>query len=257
MRIVVSDYDGTIRHGGETRGDVAGAVRRWRAAGNLFGLATGRDLSMTDFEIRRLGLEFDFLVCMNGAALYDADRTVLEFSRIGDDLARAIIGHEATRHCSHLVLLGLGQTLLYDPDGSWHGARELPHRKVGLEEAMAARDLGEISFGYPGMDQARKWGAALEREFGDRVRAHPNMRVLDVNCRGVDKAEGIARVLELKGWSGCPVHTIGDGGNDVAMTGRFSGCCVPNAIDEVKEAAEREFGDVAEMLESLLAEGGS
>lgn len=255
MRIAVSDYDGTIRVGGETRGEVAEAVREWRRAGNLFGLASGRDLSMLDFEIDRVGLEFDFLVCMNGAALYDGDRALLEFSRLDDDLVRSIVSHEATRRSRHFVLLGLGEVLLYDPPGTWHGAGELPHRAVELEEALTARDVGEISFGFEGTAEASAWARALERDFAGRVAAHPNVRMLDINRRGVDKARGIARLLEIKGWSEHPVYAVGDAANDLGMVERYAGCCVPNAIPEVKRVAEREFCDVGDMLRRLLAEG--
>ena len=44
MKIFVSDYDGTLnRGGGVTERDLA-ALDAWQKAGNLFGIASGRDL---------------------------------------------------------------------------------------------------------------------------------------------------------------------------------------------------------------------
>ena len=46
MKIAASDYDGTLfRNEVIAKADVEG-IRRWRAAGNKFGVVTGRDYGM-------------------------------------------------------------------------------------------------------------------------------------------------------------------------------------------------------------------
>ncbi len=70
--IVACDFDGTLwRNHSVSREDIA-AIRRWEAAGNAFGLVTGRGIS-TLLEDLALCPPFacDFLICNNGALLCD------------------------------------------------------------------------------------------------------------------------------------------------------------------------------------------
>ena len=41
MKLIGSDYDGTLNHGGIDEAKLS-AIRRWREAGNLFGVVSGR-----------------------------------------------------------------------------------------------------------------------------------------------------------------------------------------------------------------------
>jgi HAD superfamily hydrolase (TIGR01484 family) len=71
MIIIASDYDGTLNHNGISEGDKA-AIKKFREAGNKFGIVTGRDLEMAmwvfhDFE--KVGLEVDFLICCTGGII--------------------------------------------------------------------------------------------------------------------------------------------------------------------------------------------
>ena len=70
MRILGSDFDGTLTHklGEETYA----AIRAWRAAGNMFGIVSGRPLSFSaEVQASYPELELDFFVGFNGAAVID------------------------------------------------------------------------------------------------------------------------------------------------------------------------------------------
>ena len=41
MRLIATDYDGTLTHGGIDE-EKLDAIRRWRADGNIFGIISGR-----------------------------------------------------------------------------------------------------------------------------------------------------------------------------------------------------------------------
>lgn len=56
--VVASDYDGTLHQGGISA-DVVEMIRRYRAAGNLFGVVTGRDYA-GGFQMFRQENRFPF-----------------------------------------------------------------------------------------------------------------------------------------------------------------------------------------------------
>lgn len=253
MRIVASDYDGTLCSHGRLLGDVLGAVRRWRDAGNLFGLATGRDFAMTAPEADKWKLPVDFYVCINGGAIYDKKRRLLNQTSLPDGLAPELMRHPAAAASMHIQISSAGSLRLVLREGSWFPrfAAGFDYAEVTLAEALAARDVGQISVAYADEDESRQWETALRRDFGDAITPHRNKTCIDINPRGVDKAYGLSWLLGHMGWAREDLRVVGDGFNDLAMIREFGGYTVPGAAEETAAAAVAVFADVPEMLERL------
>lgn len=253
MLIVASDYDGTLYSKGVLLGDVAEAVRRWRGGGNLFGLATGRDFSMTAPEADRWDIPVDFYVCMNGGAIYDEKRRLLHKTDLPNELIPELIRHPAADASMHIQLSSAGPLRVVLREGSWFPrfAAAFGYTEMTLEEALAVRDIGQISVAYRDEEESRSWEAALRRDFGDAITPHRNKTGIDINPRGVDKAYGLVRLLERMGWERERLHVVGDGFNDLAMIREFGGYTVPGAAEEVARAAAAVFAGVPEMLAAL------
>lgn len=251
MRIAVSDYDGTICTRGELMGEIVAAVWKWREAGNRFGIATGRDLPMTLHETKRRGIPVDFLICINGATIYDHDESLLQKRLIADDLVPVIMQHPAAMASMHLQLSGTGPTQLVLRQGSWFPKLGIPYREIDFDTALRLRDLGQISLAFPTEKECADWVFMLQEDLGDVVEPHPNRTTIDINQVGINKATGIADLMALKNWQGHEVYVIGDGGNDIAMIERYRGFTVPGASPEVTKAATKVYEDVAAMLNDL------
>ena len=78
MRLLATDLDGTlIFHHAVGQAD-AEALVRWRKAGNLLVLATGRSVRLVQHavEVARastgIGLDYDYAVCATGTTVIDA-----------------------------------------------------------------------------------------------------------------------------------------------------------------------------------------
>lgn len=252
MRIAASDYDGTLATWQGLIGDVVPAVARWRAAGNIFGIATGRDLPMILTETEKYGIGYDFLVCMNGAVVYDGDpaHTLLSSTLLPDDLHADLMRHPAGRASMHFQLSCLDELCVLLREGSWFPMLGIRYREVDFDEGLALRGLGQVSLAYKTVEECARWHAMLLRDFDGRITAHHNKTTIDINPFGVDKATGIEDVIRRKGWGGCGTPlVIGDGGNDIGMIKRFGGYTVPGADEAVLRAATRVFESVPAMLE--------
>ncbi len=73
MKILASDYDGTLRTEELVDINDVHAIHEFRAAGNMFGLVTGRSMESLQTEIQKNKIEFDFIVANNGGVIYDRD----------------------------------------------------------------------------------------------------------------------------------------------------------------------------------------
>lgn len=251
MRIAASDYDGTICTHGKIIGEVVAAIWKWQEAGNKFGLATGRDLPMTLHETKRWGIPFDFLVCINGATIYDHDESLLQKRVIADDVVPVILQHPAAMASMHLQLSGTGPTRLVLRQGSWFPKLGIPYEEIDFDSAMQLGELGQISLAFPTEKECSEWEFMLREDLGDVIEPHPNRTTIDINPVGINKATGIADLLALKNWQGHEVFTIGDGGNDIAMLKRYCGFTVPGASPEVVKVASKCYDTVADMLNDL------
>ena len=71
MKLAATDFDGTFApHRQPVPASNIEAVAKWQAAGNKFGICTGRGLSLIEFELRKYpALHPDYLVCNNGAVI--------------------------------------------------------------------------------------------------------------------------------------------------------------------------------------------
>jgi len=77
MDLLVSDYDGTI-----TDRDIP-FIKKWMKK-NKFALATGRYFDAIYPEILKKGIEFDYLICNDGAEIYDRDFNLLYYEKINE-----------------------------------------------------------------------------------------------------------------------------------------------------------------------------
>ena len=97
MRLLATDLDGTlVFHHAVGQAD-AEALVRWRAAGNLLVLATGRSVRLVQHavEVARsstsIGLDYDYAVCATGATVIDAVGQVHRTRTLEADQVRAVV----------------------------------------------------------------------------------------------------------------------------------------------------------------------
>lgn len=71
MKLLASDYDGTLHYGGAIMEEDLDAIRKWKEDGNLFVLATGRSLQSIKEQIKKFDIPYDYLITNNGGMVFD------------------------------------------------------------------------------------------------------------------------------------------------------------------------------------------
>ncbi|MBR5312846.1 MAG: HAD-IIB family hydrolase [Clostridia bacterium] len=249
MHILATDFDGTLsRWHGVEQIDLD-AIARFRAAGNLFGVVTGRAGDMYDMLVRD-NIPFDFVIVMNGAMSIDTDgNTVFEETADGACIRgiTELLGKEEYNNFLSCVIHKTRKTFHHGyPDG---------------DEKENYLPLSEID-GIPRFTQLNTWvrkdeiatraTAEINEKYGEYVNALQNGSCIDIPPRGIDKGVGVARYADQMGVPHENVWCAGDNMNDMAMIVRFHGCAVSNARAEIKEAAEATYDGIHAIIDHIL-----
>jgi len=247
MYILASDFDGTLSYGGVSEKNRE-AIRKFRAAGNRFGIVTGRDYWMYETLVKE-GIEFDFVLALNGAMAINTDGTYLwcENAKNTNGTIRRITEYLGNEWHTYLSCLVERQRTTYAI------SEEYAKNALPPEKSDEITEFTHLNTHFQKDEYAAKAAAEINRRWGDTVNALQNGICIDIPPKGIDKGQGVARYAQVVGVEADKIYCVGDNMNDMAMITRFHGCAVANARAEVKEAAEAEYEGVWAVTEYILS----
>lgn len=257
MKIGASDYDGTLfRQRTIAAEDVAG-VKSWRAAGNKFGVVSGRDYGMLAPQLKYYGIESDYTVCNNGAIIFRADGTPLWQGSIPLEVLAEMVKEPSVRNSFHFAFSAVDKTYLYhEREGSWIMREALewdfPIVKITEQDIMNLPQIHQFCLGYHEASEADETSAVINAKYGEFVTAYPNGCSVDIVPVGVSKSQGIEKLLELMNWQEADVYAIGDESNDLPMLEAFQGFTVETAREAIKAKTQAVYASVGAMLTDNL-----
>ncbi len=250
MKILASDYDGTLNVLGVVSKENIEAINAWRAAGNLFGLVSGRNLGSIKKFLDKDNVPYDFMVGCNGSVITDARGNAVGHhcipARVAKALFEEIYRHEAQWVCASYdwgsVAVEASTDLRADD------------KYLMIDEARLDRVL-QVSAWFPSPEIAHAVRNACEAMFPGQITGlMPTVQSIDFVCAGTDKASGICRLTELRGIAPEVILTVGDGENDLAMLTApdFRGYAMQSAMPVVLDRVGRTTKSVAALIEEYL-----
>lgn len=238
MKIIASDYDGTLRHRHGISDEDRNAIKKWRESGNLFGIVTGRDRNfIKGIENDNIGV--DFIIIYNGVEIYDANGNLLKrFTGISDrfyDLMPLILRKDGD--CADFITNEQIYHLTYGGD---------------CEILKELREFMQIYALYDTEEETLKVSANLNANYSDVVSPLVNGRWLNATPSGITKATGVGEYAKLMGVAKDDLYTIGDSYNDLDMIKKFKGYTLENGADGVKKEALAIYKGVWELIENII-----
>lgn len=244
MKIIASDFDGTFTYGGVDE-ERRQAVRDWRAAGNRFGIVSGRGASFLTETFPRYQVEYDFFVGHNGALVADAQGKILWEKTCPGFVLGPLLDFLSEHDCPECYVHGCAVVMPgYEP-------RQTP--AITREEAIAKGDFLQMSPYLRSREEAAALTEEIREKFGQWVNPLQNGGIIDIVAKGVDKASGVRKMLELLGGREEDVIAVGDNINDRDMIREFPSYAVENAVEEIKKLADKVTPNVTEMIRTELA----
>lgn len=245
MKIIASDYDGTLNHGGidDIKRD---AIRRWRKAGNLFGIVSGRSADDLLEIPQRNNFEYDFLIASNGTVILGSDGKPEWESRCDGSLAMPLLGFIFSLGCTW-ASIHTEKRYIIDLDDN-----ERLEGEYTLETLPEIKYFNQISTILPDDDSARKVTESIKERFGDVLNPLQNGRCIDVVSADMNKAVGLYKFLEIIGADYENMITVGDNINDTHMIAEFYSYAMQNAVQSIKDIADCETEGITELISREL-----
>ncbi len=247
MKLIGSDYDGTLNHGGIDEEKLS-AIRRWRAAGHIFGVVSGRGPDFIAELQEKLGDNFDFYASCNGGVAVDAlGNPLFDYRCEGVD-ARAFVAD----------LLAWGAPFAYvnydDVCIRVGNADTIDEIEYLVEDMPDLPYFHKMAVFLPGPDEA---GALVERvreKYGDKVNPLQNWWCVDIAPYDVDKAAGLRRLAARFGVAEADIIAVGDNLNDAAMVSAFRGYAMAQGSEDLKAVAAFVTESVTDLIVKELEE---
>ena len=251
MKIIGSDYDGTLNHNGIDDAKRE-AIDAWRRAGNVFALVSGRHV----YSVRDLHLEqrfaCDYFVGSNGGVIMNSENEVVHKDCCDPDMLVPLI--------KYLYELGCGVGLVHGED--FFDVFPSKDRCTG-DRAYTIDGMPECSYytqvstWRPTFEEAAEVSAKVLERFGEYFNPMQNGLNIDIVRADVNKAKGLYRLMELVGAQYEDVITVGDNVNDYDMIKEFRSYAMDSGVDEIKELADYTTPGVAELIERELDSQGT
>ncbi len=242
MRIIASDYDGTLNNHDGVTDEKRAAINKWRKAGNLFGLVSGRSVDALPEILNENPFDYDFFIGYNGGIITDAEGNILFEKRADGKLIKPIIekffewgAHKGFVHSDKTYFLVPEKTEKY-PDA------------ILLEDLPETDSFNQITAIFPLKELTLEALSKFRELFGENFNPLQNSRLIDVVPNGINKAQGIYKFMEIMNISYDDVITIGNDANDYEMISEFNSYAVENATEEILKTAKHITYDIVSLV---------
>lgn len=247
MKILGSDYDGTLTAGGIGEEKLQ-LIRAWREAGHKFGIVSGRGIGfLTELKQKHPTLELDFLAACNGGYITDGEGALWYRAECRDVSPRELCTDLLAFGCPYAHVMGDRYACAVAdvgnlPKGAPEGTSVLP------SELPTFDYITQVSVRLPTLEEAATVAERVRDSYGAYLTPLLNGKSIDIVPRGVNKAEGLLRVAEHLGASRADVIAVGDNINDADMIRAFHSYAMEKGVDEIKALADEIVSDVADLI---------
>lgn len=254
MKILASDYDGTLRISEYVSDEDKKAIQEFRKAGNHFGIVTGRSIESLKQEIEVNELVYDFIITNNGGVIYDKDFNLLQCLYMNFDQALDIISYIKTLDCASYVMNDGYHRHKYVVDenqidhkyGNVEVSDELP------ENILDRGKIAQLVISLNDQLLAEEIAHYINSNFKGYAVAYVNVNCVDIVPDGVSKAEGLYFIENEMEYEHDSIYAIGDSFNDLPMLEEFHGCTLTHARSVIKEQADYVYDSVGDCIRDLL-----
>jgi HAD superfamily hydrolase (TIGR01484 family) len=242
MKILFSDYDGTLYTGGDSVAKNIKAIEAFRTAGHKFVIATGRSLGSIKRVLAEHPIPYDYLILNNGSLVTNDKDDLLLKETLSPELAKKIAAFAEEKAETSIEILYYD--LIDKADSPDQDLTKLRVRTAGKSHAPAEH-LSE----------------KLNKYFGDKTISHPvfndlypeiDYNLVDTVNKSAGKDNAINFILHRESLSKSDATSVGDGPNDLDMLRHFNGYALKNSDSSVLKEITKTTSSVADLISNML-----
>ena len=250
-KVFASDFDGTLYfYKAEDKLPAANveAIRRYQAAGCLFGLCTGRQVGGLTPFITGL-VRPDFYITSSGANIVDGQFRPILKRGVDRAVADAIVKEMLPRGY-RLTLDVEGEICVFAPM-DYPGKYDVI---TGVDDAPQGL-IHQVSIHTESLDEAAAVSADINARYGDYVEAFQNVVEIDIAPKGCSKGKGVEALREhmREAYSDITLYGIGDSINDLPLLRAADvSYTFPYAPESLQRRATKVVPTIVDALEDSL-----
>ena len=246
MKIIGSDYDGTLNHNG-IDDQKKNALKKWRDEGNVFALISGRGPESVLEIYNEKQFPCDFLIANNGAIIMKTDGTVISDIRCDGSLTVPLLELLFKKNCPW------GDIQTSFPCKVYADSKDCKEDdEYTLENMPEVPYFNQISTFLPDFETAAEVTACIREHFGDKLNPLQNGVCIDIVRADMNKAKGLYTLMEHLGAEYDDIIAVGDNINDTDMIREFRSYAMENGVDSIKKLADYVTVGITELIEKEL-----
>lgn len=231
MKILVSDFDDSFYTEDFSIEDAVKKIKEFRKDGNLFILATGRNVTSLLKEISTYDpYIYDYLICNDGTIIYDNNLSELYRDDLIHENRHGIVMMLNASDSVTKVTIDNGYDFLENPDSE--GVRIIGTLDIEKKED-AKKLLNEV------LDKYKDYTGYLS-----------NYSMIILN-NYMDKGYALNKLCELKGFNKDDIYTLGNEINDYQLVKDYHGYVPVNhnkALDKINKGTVKNIGELIDLI---------
>lgn len=225
MKILVSDFDDTL-YTLEYLNNVE-KIQNFVNNENMFIIATGRNYTQLLEDIEDYYVPYFFLICDDGAAIYN---------RKGENLFKQIINDSTAHKIFQKFRNNKEISEAYFDNGE----------EYSLDNNSAIKIIGKPK----NMENARKILEEILNEFPE-VQGYISENWINITDKEVSKATGIEYLINKYNLENNEIFVVGDNINDIPMFDKFNGYCIGNKCEDLMKKSLKNVSSITEVIDEI------
>lgn len=226
LKIIASDFDGTICRNGIITDRDKIAIREWQKNGNHFGIVTGRSHEILDI-FKKFEIKLDYAIAYNGAVVFNDKGIILHEDWFKRGIAKEFYDF------AYSTEYGFTKPKSYYFDDDFDDNSKEYQLSLCLKDEYNAKEFTEL----------------INKKFEGKLTSYANGQWIDTVKYGTSKATGITHYANLIGVKKEDIYTVGDSLNDLPMIQAFNGYVVNTCHPEMKKLRLNMCKDIAHLTE--------
>lgn len=246
MKLFVTDFDRTLFVDRKISSEDINSIKDWQSKGNLFVVATGRDINSINEKIGIYNIKPDYLICNNGAALFDKDKNKILSNFIDRNIIFNVIDYIYNNYEGGLSLSEVNGKISIEPKKGISHERDCK-KLIDYKDLYSIGEVYQIHKRFQGEDYTKVLEEDLNSKFFNHIIAYANSHNVDIVAKNVNKSRAI-KYLEDNLINIDKIITIGDSYNDIQMILDYDGFIVSSAKENLKKKVRNVCSSVSECL---------
>lgn len=223
MKILVSDFDGTFFD--KNYLENINKINRFVDEGNMFIIATGRNINNLKIDIGDYNIKYNYLICSDGASIYDNKNNNLFVCDIDRSLINPIC-----------------ELLDNDPN--------IFLTFIENDNIVSGTNANSIAGKFIDKEKCKDLVETINKKF-PLVNAYLSEFHINIRNKKVSKYEAIKFLITNYNLKSDNIYTIGDDVNDIEMCKNFNSFSFYHSSDSIKNVSKKLVNDFSEAIDIL------